>query len=45
MYIDSRRSILAVLFIAILSGAVMAQAPALKSITYHLSMSALAPGP
>src|ERR1051325_6944551 len=39
MYCDSRRSIIAAIFIAILSSVALAQEPPLKSITYRLSMS------
>src|ERR1043165_9779767 len=39
MYCDSRRSIIAAIFIAILTGVAAAQEPPLKSITYQLSMS------
>ena len=39
MYCDSRRSIIALIFIAILSSVALAQEPPLKSITYRLSMS------
>ncbi len=39
MYPDSRRSIIAIVFIAILSSVVAAQEPPLRSISYQLSMS------
>lgn len=39
MYPDSRRSIIAIVFIAVLSSVAAAQEPPLKSITYQLSMS------
>jgi predicted metalloprotease with PDZ domain len=39
MYLDSRRSIIAFVFIAILSSVAAAQGPPMRSITYQLSMS------
>ena len=39
MYPDSRRSIIAIVFIAILSSVAAAQEPPLRSISYQLSMS------
>ena len=39
MYPDSRRSIIAIVFIAVLSSVAAAQEPPLRSISYQLSMS------